>query len=120
MGDHSLAAHIVEVFLDLWAQGNGAFPGGVYNGMDIMLELDLVFARESTNVCDSIWELLYQVISGPDGLGCCRDCRPRMAGPGVSGMYQYEFTLWGQAPGWPSHQVMGPQSAPYRGIWDPL
>ena len=46
--------------------------------------------------------------------------RPRMAGPGVSATYQYEFTLWGQAPGWPGHQVMGPQSAPYRGIWDPL
>ena len=26
--------------------------------------------------------------------------RPRMAGPGVSVMYQYEFTWWGQAPGW--------------------
>ena len=38
--------------------------------------------------------------------------RPRVAGPGVSATYQYEFSLWGQAPGWPSHQVMGPQSAP--------
>ena len=46
--------------------------------------------------------------------------RPRMAGPGVSTMYQYEFTLWGQAPGWPGCQVKGPKSAPYRGIWDPL
>ena len=46
--------------------------------------------------------------------------RPRMAGPGVSTMYQYEFTLWGQAPGWPGCQVMGPWSAPYRGIWGPL
>ena len=46
--------------------------------------------------------------------------RPRMAGPGVSATYQYEFTLWGQAPGWPGCQVMGPLSAPYRGIWDPL
>ena len=45
---------------------------------------------------------------------------PRMAGPGVSAMYQYEFTLWGQAPGQPGCQVMGPQSAPYRGIWDLL
>ena len=42
--------------------------------------------------------------------------RPRMAGPGVSAMYQYKFTLWGQAPGWSGCQVMGPQSAPYRGI----
>ena len=25
--------------------------------------------------------------------------RPRMAGPGLSAMYQYEFTLWGQEPG---------------------
>ena len=25
--------------------------------------------------------------------------RPRMVGPGVSAMYQYDFTLWGQAPG---------------------
>ena len=46
--------------------------------------------------------------------------RPRMAGPVVSVMYQYEFTLWGQAPGQPGCQVMGPWSAPYRGIWDPL
>ena len=46
--------------------------------------------------------------------------RPRMAGPGVSAMYKYEFTMWGQAPGWPCHQVMVPWSAPYRGIWDPL
>ena len=46
--------------------------------------------------------------------------KPRMAGPGVSAMYQYEFTLWGRAPGQSSCQVMGPWSAPYRGIWDPL
>ena len=46
--------------------------------------------------------------------------RPRMAGPGVSAMYQYEFTLWGQAPGQPGCQVMGPWSVPYRGIWDLL
>ena len=25
--------------------------------------------------------------------------RPRMVGPEVSTMYQYDFTLWGQAPG---------------------
>ena len=46
--------------------------------------------------------------------------RPRMAGPGVSATYQYDFTLQGQEPGWSGCQVMGPQSAPYRGIWDPL
>ena len=46
--------------------------------------------------------------------------RPRMAGPGVSATYQYDFTLWGQEPGQFGCQVMGPQSAPYRGIWDPL
>ena len=46
--------------------------------------------------------------------------RPRMAGPGMSATYQYEFTQYGQVPGWPGHQVMGPQSAPYRGIWDLL
>ena len=46
--------------------------------------------------------------------------RPRMAGPGVSATYQYEFTWWGQVPGWPGCQVMGQQSAPYRGIWVPL
>ena len=46
--------------------------------------------------------------------------RPRMAGPGVSATYQYNFTLWGQAPGQSGCQVMGPWSAPYRGIWDPL
>ena len=43
-----------------------------------------------------------------------------MAGPGVSAMYQYDFTLWGWAPGQFGCQVMGPWSAPYRGIWDPL
>ena len=46
--------------------------------------------------------------------------RPRMAGPGVSATYQYEFTWWGQAPGHPGCQVMGPWSPPYRGIWDLL
>ena len=48
------------------------------------------------------------------------DGRPKMAGLGVSAIYQYEFTLWGQAPGWPGHQVMVPWSVPYRGIWGPL
>ena len=42
--------------------------------------------------------------------------RSRMAGLGVSAVYKYEFTLWGQTPGQSSCQVMGPQSAPYRGI----
>ena len=46
--------------------------------------------------------------------------RPRMAGPAVSAMYWYEFTWWGQAPEQPGCQVMGPWSAPYRGIWDLL
>ena len=46
--------------------------------------------------------------------------RPRMAGPGVSATYQYEFTLQGQVPWQSGCQVMGPQSAPYRGIWDLL
>ena len=46
--------------------------------------------------------------------------RPRMVGPGVSTTYQYNFTLWGQMPGQSGCQVMGPWSAPYRGIWDPL
>ena len=46
--------------------------------------------------------------------------RPSMVGPGVSAMYQYEFTLWGQEPGWSGCHVMDPRSAPCRGIWDPL
>ena len=46
--------------------------------------------------------------------------RPRMVGPGVSATYQYDFTLQGREPGWSGCQVMGPWSAPYRGIWDPL
>ena len=66
------------------------------------------------------------------GSGCVQGClmmmaqfifttaRPRMAGPGVSATYQYDFTLWGRAPGQSGCQVMGPWSAPYRGIWDPL
>ena len=45
MGDHSQVFHLVEVFFDLWAQGDGAFPRGMYHEMDIMLDLDLVFAR---------------------------------------------------------------------------
>ena len=36
------------------------------------------------------------------------DGRPRMAGRGVSAMYQYELTLQGQTPGLPGCQVMGP------------
>ena len=43
--------------------------------------------------------------------------RPRMVGPGVSTMYQYDFTLWRQEPGQSGCQVMGPWSASYRGIW---
>ena len=74
MGDHSQVFHLVKVFLDLWAQGDGAFAGSMYYRMNIRLELDLVFTREPTNSRESIWELLYQFISGPDGLGCCMDC----------------------------------------------
>ena len=122
-----------------------------------MMESDLVFAGESANALEPILELLDQVISGPDGLGCFRavgglvvatgvetgagcvlgcltmmaqfifttasfslEGRPGMAGLGVSAMYQYKFMLWGQVPGKSGCQVMGPQSAPYRGIWDPL
>ena len=39
-----------------------------------MMESDLVFAGESANTLELIWELLYQVISGPDGLGCFGGC----------------------------------------------
>ena len=46
--------------------------------------------------------------------------RSRIAGSGVSAMYQYDFTLQGQEPGQSGCQVMGPNSAPYRGIWNPL
>ena len=146
MGDHSQAFHLVEVFLDLWVQGNGAFPGGMYHQMNIMTESDCVLTRKSTNSCEPIWKLFHQVISGSDGLGCCccgsraglrglvsgwatvmaqfiftttnlsHDGRPRMVGPGVSATYQYECTLWGQAPGQPGCQVMGPWSAPNRDI----
>ena len=38
--------------------------------------------------------------------------RPRMAGPGVSATYQYEFTQCGRAPGQPGCQVMRPWNAP--------
>ena len=48
------------------------------------------------------------------------DGRPRMAGLGVSTTYQYELILQGRMPGLPGCQMMGPWSAPYRGIWDPL
>ena len=74
MGDHAQAFHLVKVFLDLWMQGDGAFPGGMYHGMGIMMESDLVFTRESANACELIWELLDQVISRPDGLGCFGGC----------------------------------------------
>ena len=46
--------------------------------------------------------------------------RPRMSEPGVSTMYQYELIWQGQIPGSPGCQTMGPWSAAYRGIWDPL
>ena len=39
-----------------------------------MMESDFVFAGESANALELIWELIDQVISGPDGLGCFRDC----------------------------------------------
>ena len=42
--------------------------------------------------------------------------RPRIAGPGVSAIYQYDLTLQGQEPGQSGCLVMGPWSAPYRGI----
>ena len=74
MGDHAHAFHLVEVFLDLQMSGNGAFHGGMYHRMCIVMESDLVFARESANAHDLIWELPDQVISGPDGLGCFRGC----------------------------------------------
>ena len=41
--------------------------------MCITMESDLVFARESANALELIQKLIYQVISGPDGLGCFRD-----------------------------------------------
>ena len=40
--------------------------------MDIRMESDCVFTRESTNPCKPISKLLNQVISGFDGLGFCR------------------------------------------------
>ena len=49
-----------------------------------MTELDLVFAGKSANALELIWELLYQVISGPGGLGCFRDCS-RLGGGCCSG-----------------------------------
>ena len=72
MGDHAQAFHLVMVFLDLQVQGDEAFPGGMYHRMGIMMELDLVFARKSASAHELIWQLLDQVISGPDGLGCFR------------------------------------------------
>ena len=46
----------------------------MYHGMCIMMESDFVFARKSANSLELIQELLDQVISGPDGLGCFRGC----------------------------------------------
>ena len=75
LGDHSQAFHLVEVLLDLWhARQWGISWGCVLHGMNIMTELDCIFARESTNSCELIWKLLHQVISGSDGLGCCMGC----------------------------------------------
>ena len=51
----------------------------------------------------------------------CMTGRPRMAGPGVSAWHTSKSVpCSSQAPGSPGHQVMGPWSAPYRDIWDPL
>ena len=140
MGDHAQVFHLVKVVLDLWVQGNGAFPGGMYHGMDVVMELDLVFARQSGNslikssvelmdlaaseaVAGLVAATVVETGSGHWGFvpGCVvvmaqfifmtasfsLEGRPRMAGPGVSVTYQYEFTLWGQAPRWSGCQVMG-------------
>ena len=39
-----------------------------------MTESDLVFTGESANTLEPIWELIDQVISGPDGPGCFGGC----------------------------------------------
>ena len=53
MCDHTQAFHFVEVFLDLWVQGNGVFSGGMYHRMGIVMESDLVFTGESAYAHES-------------------------------------------------------------------
>ena len=40
----------------------------MHDGMNIRMESDCVLTRKSTNPCESIWDLLNQVISGLMGL----------------------------------------------------
>ena len=160
MGDHSKAFHLVEVFLNLWTQGDGAFLGACIMGWTlcwsqilylpgnlpmpvswsgnsfIKSPVDLMDLAAAWTVAGLAVAAVVQTGAGHGGFvpGCMMvmaqfifttasfslEGRPRMAGPRVSVTYQYECTWWGQAPGWPGCQVMGLQSAPYRGIWDPL
>ena len=61
--------------------------------MCIMTESDLVFARESANALEPIWELIYQVISGPNGLSCFRGCS-RLGCGHCSGSRCWVTWLW--------------------------
>ena len=50
-GDHSQAFHLVEVFLDLWVQGDGAFPGG-------NVSWDGHHVRVRSCICQGIYQFL--------------------------------------------------------------
>ena len=41
-------------------QGDGAFPGGMYDGMDIRMESECVLTGESTNPCKLIRDFLIK------------------------------------------------------------
>ena len=139
MGDHAQAFHVVKVFLDLWVQGDGAFPWGhvswdqccdgvgscIYQGICPMPvnQSGNSFIKSSVDLMDlaavgTVAGLTAVVVveTGARCGGFVPGCmtvmaqffttasfslegRPRMAGPGVSVVYQYEFTQWGQAPG---------------------
>ena len=117
----------------LYSPGNWPMPWNQSGNSLIKLSVDLMDLAASGAVAGLVVAAVVEM-----GAGCVLGCltlmaqfifttasfslegRPRMVGPGVSTMYQYNFTLWGREPGWSGCQVMGPQSSPYRGIWDPL
>ena len=134
---HFLGACIKDVHHDgvgfCNSLGNRPMPWNQSGNSLMKLSVDLMGVAASGAVAGLVVAAVVEA-----GAGCVQGCltvmaqfifttasfslegRPRMVGTGVSAMYQYDFTLWGWAPGWSGCQVMGPWSAPYRSIWDPL
>ena len=105
----------------LYSPGNQPMPWNWSGNSLIKSSVDLMGLAASGAVAGLVLAIVVET-----GVGCVQGCltvmvqfifttasfslegRPRMAGPGVSATYQYDFTLWGQAPGQSGCQVMGP------------